>query len=38
MLAWAELEGPLLVLLHGRRGSGIQARQDDIWEVVAWVD
>lgn len=38
MLAWAELEGPLLVLLHGRRGVGPAAHQDDLWEVVAWVD
>lgn len=34
LLAWAELEGPLLALLLGRFSP---ARQDE-WEVVAWLD
>lgn len=34
ILAWAELEGPLLVLLHARCADDC----DDEWEVVAWVD
>ncbi len=34
LLAWAELEGPLLALLLGRFSS---SRQDE-WEVVAWLD
>jgi hypothetical protein len=32
--AWAELEGPMLVLLYGRCSSEC----DDAWEAVAWVD
>ncbi len=31
-LVWAEVEGPLLVLLRQRRGDA------DRWEAVAWVD
>ena len=34
LLAWAELEGPLLVLLHGR----CSLHEGDRWEIVAWVD
>jgi hypothetical protein len=34
MTAWAELEGPLLVLLRARVGDDC----DDLWEVVAFVD
>jgi hypothetical protein len=34
MTAWAELEGPVLVLLHARVGDDC----DDLWEVVAFVD
>lgn len=32
--AWAELDGPMLVLLRARCGTDC----DDRWEVVAWVD
>ena len=32
--AWAELEGPMLALLHARCSTEC----DDRWEVVAWVD
>ena len=32
--AWAEVEGPMLVLLYGRCSSEC----DDEWEAVAWVD
>ncbi|MFW6052029.1 MAG: Y-family DNA polymerase [Myxococcota bacterium] len=34
LVAWAELEGPLLVLMHARCGTDC----DDRWEVLAWVD
>jgi len=34
LLAWAELEGPLLVLLRAR----VNVECDDEWEVIAWVD
>ncbi|HJL15043.1 MAG TPA: hypothetical protein RMH99_05265, partial [Sandaracinaceae bacterium LLY-WYZ-13_1] len=32
-LAWAEVDGPLLVLLRERRD-----RRPAVWEVVAWID
>ncbi len=34
LLAWAELEGPLVALLLGR----FSHTQQDAWEVVAWLD
>ena len=34
LVAWAELEGPLLALLRGRFEEG----RPDAWEVVAWLD
>jgi nucleotidyltransferase/DNA polymerase involved in DNA repair len=34
LVAWAELEGPLLALMHARCGTDC----DDRWEVLAWVD
>ncbi len=34
LVAWAELEGPLLALLRARVGTDC----DDAWEVVAWLD
>ncbi|MFW6023667.1 MAG: hypothetical protein ACOC9O_02875, partial [Myxococcota bacterium] len=34
LVAWAELEGPLLVLMHARCSTGC----DDRWEVLAWLD
>lgn len=34
LVAWAEMEGPLLVLLRALCDSGC----DDVWEVVAWMD
>jgi protein ImuB len=34
LVAWAELDGPLLVLMHARCGTDCR----DHWEVLAWVD
>ncbi len=34
LMAWAEVEGPMLVLLHGHCTTDC----DDHWEAVAWVD
>lgn len=34
LVAWAELEGPLLVLMHARCSTGC----DDRWEILAWLD
>jgi protein ImuB len=34
LVAWAELEGPLLVLMHARCSTDCE----DEWEVIAWVD
>lgn len=34
LLAWAELDGPVLALLRARCDTGCE----DEWEVVAWVD
>ncbi len=34
LLAWAELEGPVLALLRAR----VSAACDDEWELIAWVD
>jgi hypothetical protein len=34
LLAWAELDGPVLVLLRGR----VTTSCDDVWELIAWLD
>lgn len=33
LLAWAELEGPILALLHARCGS-----DEDEWSLIGWLD
>lgn len=35
LLAWAELDGPIVVLLRAQVGTDCE---EDRWEVVAWVD